>query len=738
MRTRIFTLLVAFLAIAGNAVWGQENGIMEIKSWDDFLKFRDAVKENPNINAILMNDIVANENILGDDGLPNIKVESGPGHHDYQDLNLWSWNATLFKYSGTFDGNNHVISGIYSTGDCLFKTLTEEAVVKDLTITDSYFREAASDISVIAETNKGLISNCVSEATIEVDDNNGALTHYGGKNISVFANNNEGIIENCVSRGLIKADLSPWEGSYYIAGIAGASSGVIRQCVNECNFDIQHQGGDSGGKYPHYFIGGVLGSWFSSSNANAKYLLEDCYNGGDILVYGGEKKSNVMIVVGGIIGHSIAYDGEMQPIFKINSCYNTGSLTIKDLNCNDANWLYAIGGIAGTASVFSNCYNIGYINAEDKTATFQNASNLGSAGDIWRSGALPDPQYFDFENSYYKKYVDALCWYFDIENITYKPVYEVKGAKEATDAQFSNGEVAWLLYKGGYGQRIGTDAHPVLINLGNEGTEVYKLVLSSEEVEADTYPTYVNEGTEVTPFEDLTLEEGKTIGWYKGEDLVATGLTYIVNSADADEDATITLTAKIIDEPEEEPEQPGDDDEEDQGNTGIHKPQRPIKYYNIYVDTICPGLNVEVSKDVVQEGHQVSAYLTIQSECDTTGMRFEYKRGLFGYWKDLKELEGVQPGEYIIKNIYTDIYIRALDATLPEEEPTGIDDLEGIKAYAKDGSIYVYTPNREEVTIISMSGAIIKHEEQVGLQSYSVSRGIYIVRIGEKVFKLKN
>ena len=165
---------------------------------------------------------------------------------------------------------------------------------------------------------------------------------------------------------------------------------------------------------------------------------------------------------------------------------------------------------------------------------------------------------------------------------------------------------------------------------------------------------------------------------------------------------------------------------------------KPIKYYNIYIDTICPGLNVEVSKDVVQEGHQVSAYLTIQSECDTTGMRFEYKRGLFGYWKDLKELEGVQPGEYIIKNIYTDIYIRALDATLPEEEPTGIDDLEGVKAYAKDGSIYVYTPSCEEVTIISMSGAIIKHEEQVGLQSYSVSRGIYIVRIGEKVFKLKN
>ena len=228
-----------------------------------------------------------------------------------------------------------------------------------------------------------------------------------------------------------------------------------------------------------------------------------------------------------------------------------------------------------------------------------------------------------------------------------------------------------------------------------------------------------------------TPNEGyEFINWTIGEEEQSTETTYIFNVT---ESVTLIANFQKIDEGGED--EPGDDD---QGNTGIHKPQRPIKYYNIYIDTICPGLDVEVSKDVVQEGHQVSAYLTIQAECDTTGMRFEYKRGLFGYWKDLKELEGVQPGEYIIKNIYTDIYIRALDAILPEEEPTGIDEVEGAKAYAKDGSIYIYTPNREEVTIIGMSGAIIKHAEQVGLQSYSVSRGIYIVRIGEKVFKLKN
>ena len=287
--------------------------------------------------------------------------------------------------------------------------------------------------------------------------------------------------------------------------------------------------------------------------------------------------------------------------------------------------------------------------------------------------------------------------------------------------------------------------HQVILNQTEGGTISAKAIVDETETtigedEANDY--FRKEITTITL--SYEMEEGYIFqGWDFGE----ANITLDENNSFVMPHEPVTITAQFskneepdVENPDEE-EQPGDNEDENENNNqsgGIHKPQRPIKYYNIYVDTICPGLNVEVSKDVVQEGHQVSAYLTIQAECDTTGMRFEYKRGLFGYWQDLKALEGVQPGEYIIKNIYTDIYIRALDATLPEEEPTGIEDLEGVKAYAKEGSIYVYTPNREEVTIISMSGAIIKHAEQVGLQSYNVNRGIYIVRIGDKVFKLKN
>ena len=726
MIKRITTLVFVFLTIVGNAVWGQET--VQISTVEDLYAFAERVDEGEtSLNAVLVNSIVINENVLSEDGHLNI---SNPDR----------WKFDRLTYSGTFDGQGNTISGFYSSNPFL-GTLKEGGVIKNLGIIDSYFYMANGySCAIFCSTNEGTISNCWNSGTLDIGVNTNPASLRGSR-IGIFCETNKGTIEGCHNEGYIYSAAEFYEGIRSIGGICGMNSGIIRKCYNAGKINITAE--DSGVKYPTvYYIGGIAGNVEGNSEGDYK-IISECYNAGEIIVHGGDTdnwKNRAYILIGGIIGRD--YTEDMFDIIpaKISSCYNIGTCTVNDLKC-DKDIAYSVGGITGaSASPTKDCYSVGNISGNDKSATFILLGNLFSTNIF---GGYTTLENLSYTNCYYEKKVDNIGYYTDAELLTsgnpFVPITELEGAIEKGNDAFQSGEVAWLLHKGGYGQRIGTDAHPVLINLGNEGTEVYKLVLSSEEVEADTYPTYVNNETEITPFEDLALEEGKTIGWYKGDDLVATGLTYIVNSADADEDATITLTAKIIDEPEEEPEQPGDDDDQDDNQgSDIHKPQRPIKYYNIYVDTICPGLNVEVSKDVVQEGHQVSAYLTIQSECDTTGMRFEYKRGLFGYWKDLKELEGVQPGEYIIKNIYTDIYIRALDATLPEEEPTGIENLEGVKAYAKEGSIYVYTPNREEVIIISMSGAIIKHAEQIGLQSYTVNRGIYIVRIGEKVFKLKN
>ena len=162
----------------------------------------------------------------------------------------------------------------------------------------------------------------------------------------------------------------------------------------------------------------------------------------------------------------------------------------------------------------------------------------------------------------------------------------------------------------------------------------------------------------------------------------------------------------------------------------------PISYYNIYVEDVCDGVEVTTSKNVVREGGSVSVYV----KKDTVNYTFDnfkvyYKRSYYGGWEELKE--GTQPGEYPIKNIWNHIYIKAEGAE-EKEDPTGIEQVEGVKVYTKDGSLYVQTPQREQVIIVSMSGVVVKNEEQVGLKQYhGLQPGIYIVRVGDRAYKLR-
>ena len=169
----------------------------------------------------------------------------------------------------------------------------------------------------------------------------------------------------------------------------------------------------------------------------------------------------------------------------------------------------------------------------------------------------------------------------------------------------------------------------------------------------------------------------------------------------------------------------------------VEKPKPdPISYYNIYVEDVCDGVEVSTSKQVVREGGSINVYV----EKDTARYTFDnfkvyYKRSYYGGWEELKE--GTQPGEYPIKNIWTHIYIKAEGAE-EKEDPTGIESIEGVKVYTKDGSLYVQTPQREQVIIVSMSGAVVKNEEQIGLKQYhGLQPGIYIVRVGDRAYKLR-
>ncbi len=714
MRIRIFTLLVAFLAIAGNAVWGQTGNWIDDASidWYDENKttFEISTAEQLAGLASLVNSgkdfsgktIELTQNIDLNPGITFNKeaiskdvVFTGTPK-EWTPINP---DDVISNFSGTFDGNGFTISGLYlNSSNKDYANLGLFGFVSG-TIQNVYINNSYIDVSINEELeNVGSIAGHV---------------------------NGFGKIFNCSFDGLINIEGSDVKiTSLNVGGICGSyENETIESCCNTGNINVTMNeisyNGTSFYALCSVFISGVS-NIDTHNKPSANIEIKNSYNTGTINVsvndFGSQQENSVILYALYISGIGSRISSNDSPC-NIASCYNTGEIKVsgKDNAC-----VIYIGGINASEAnnKITNCYNVGII---ESTVEVDNTTGISSAvGSI--SGSINKTT---FNNNYYLPQEG-------LNAVGGNDSYNDKDGEieKATSYQFSDGEVAYLLREYGFGQDLQdeTITSPTLLCFTPDDA-VYKLTLNYGEVDAEkeTEEKFVNSKYLGLP-ELTTEEEGKRIGWFDDN-----GTEY-TSESEVTED--ITLTAKVTEQPEE-PEQPSDEDD-DQGNTGIHKPQRPIKYYNIYVDTICPGLEVEVSKDVVQEGHQVSAYLTIQAECDTTGMRFEYKRGLFGYWKDLKELEGVQPGEYIIKNIYTDIYIRALDATLPEEEPTGIEAIEGAKAYAKDGSIYVYTPSREEVMIIGMSGAIIKKAEQVGLQSYSVSRGIYIVRIGDKVFKLKN
>ena len=183
----------------------------------------------------------------------------------------------------------------------------------------------------------------------------------------------------------------------------------------------------------------------------------------------------------------------------------------------------------------------------------------------------------------------------------------------------------------------------------------------------------------------------------------------------------------------EREEEPAPDPKPDPDHTPTPDPT-PI-YYNIQFEEVCEGVDASLSKGVVKEGNQVSVYIEVEEGYDAENMKVMFKRSLYGYWEEVEA--GVQPGEYIIYNVYADIYVKIEGVEKIEDEPTGMSDIESTKVYMQNGSLYVYTLQPQEVTIIAMNGTVLKRERQEGLRSYSLPRGVYIICIGEEKFKLR-
>jgi len=99
------------------------------------------------------------------------------------------------------------------------------------------------------------------------------------------------------------------------------------------------------------WIGAISGG--GSGNLNAEASISNCYNKANINVV--QNNTTVALYVGGIHGGSSN--------MSINNCYNTGNITGDYKGTAD----FRVGGIAGTVTTLSRCYNLGKIEGKKPT-----------------------------------------------------------------------------------------------------------------------------------------------------------------------------------------------------------------------------------------------------------------------------------------------------------------------------------------------------------------------------------
>ena len=308
----------------------------------------------------------------------------------------------------------------------------------------------------------------------------------------------------------------------------------------------------------------------------------------------------------------------------------------------------------------------------------------------------------------------------------------VEGATVTLEATSAAGYklVEWDVKKSDGGESVTITDNKFTMPAGNVTvTAAFQAIDYSVTISETTNGTVTADKTTAHIGDVVTLTVSPADG-YELEDLTveADGKTITVqDNAFMMPASNVTVTAIFEKKPDPTPE-PEPEPEPTPDPTPI--------YYNIQFEDICEGVDASLSKSVVKEGNQVSVYIEVEEGYDAENLKVLFKRSLYGYWEEVEE--GVQPGEYIIYNVYNDIYVKVEGVEKIEEEPTGMSDIESTKVYTQNGSLYVYTSQPQEVMIITMSGTVLKRERQEGLRSYSLPKGVYIICIGEERVKVRN
>ena len=184
----------------------------------------DGVEQNTLANAVLTANITVNENLL--DSLQydtEGNVSNGSDFISWTPIADWMGNRTT-QYSGTFDGNNKTVSGLYFNGDStcigLFGSSESDGNIKNVGVVDSYFK-GNDHVGGVCGNNAGTITNCYNAGNLTAIESSATI---GG----ICGYNNGGTVTNCYNTGTVTATGSVAS----VGGVCGCSTAPISNCYN--------------------------------------------------------------------------------------------------------------------------------------------------------------------------------------------------------------------------------------------------------------------------------------------------------------------------------------------------------------------------------------------------------------------------------------------------------------------------------------------------------------------------
>lgn len=290
------------------------------------------------------------------------------------------------KFSGTFDGKNHTISNLKTSGQYsgLFGYVNG-ATIQNLTVNVANNAGATSAGGLVGAVNgTTTIRNCTVNGTISGTHQVGGFVGFAQ---GVYQDNTLVLpcnltIEGCTNNATVTTTSQASDNNRTSAGgfVGYVNAGATVTITSYTDENGQTKKSTNNGKISttssadNKGVGGFVGYSYG------KITLTDCVNEKNATITGKER-------VGGLVGYIGKADSDSQKEMVISGCENKAAVT-----SNSTNDVYGIGGIVGYNSghkvAITNCINSGAITGTHETAGIIGYSDHSEISNCTNSGAV--------------------------------------------------------------------------------------------------------------------------------------------------------------------------------------------------------------------------------------------------------------------------------------------------------------------------------------------------------------